>query len=120
MKLYHPLLRAAAWLAGSVATLAHGAEPQAAPNPLDPGAAVPATRYVAALPYRPAAAPATPPDQNWKAQNRTVAGYDSTALTMDRKAPASAGSGAVDGGHAGHQATPPAAAHTHHKHGGGE
>jgi hypothetical protein len=123
MTFHYPLLRAAIWLAASVAALAHGAEPQAAPNPLDAGAAVPATRYAAALPYRPAPAPATPADQNWKAQNRTVAGYDSMALTMERgNAPALADSSAADGGHAhaSHHAAPAAPAHMRHSHGGGQ
>jgi hypothetical protein len=116
MKFHHPLLRAATWFAAGAAAIAHGAEPQAAPNPIDPGAAVPATRYAAALPYRPAPVPATPADQNWKALNRTVAGYDSMALTMDRE-------GDNGQAHASHQsmpAAPAAPARMPHSHGGGQ
>jgi hypothetical protein len=101
-----PTLRAALWLACAAAVTAHAAPPQAgasapasaalalpAPALALPAAAalalpaaatlaVPATRYRPVLPYRPAPAPATSPDQNWKALNDTVGSYNSMSLTM--------------------------------------
>jgi hypothetical protein len=103
------LARACACLLLAMAgTHAHAAQIQAAAA--DPQAAVPATRYQSALGKQPDAAPTSTPDQNWVADNETVAATNSMSLTM--KPMASHG-----GGHAGHgdtqaQAADPHAGHT--------
>lgn len=90
MKALPSLVRAAILLAPAVAATA-GELPAAA----NPGAAVPATRYQGALPYRAAPAPAASPDQAWRAANRTVGAYDSMMLTMEMPEPAPAPSAAA-------------------------
>jgi hypothetical protein len=79
----HPFFRAAAWLACCAASAAQAGNHEPVPaGPAAADAAVPATKYQPVLPYRPAPAPRTSPDQNWKELNRTVAGYNSMSLTM--------------------------------------
>jgi hypothetical protein len=80
MRLTKPLSRVAFSSALAIAAAVHAGE--RAPGPADPAAAVPATRYQGALPYRPAAPGPASADRNWKALNQTVAGYDSMRLTM--------------------------------------
>jgi 4-amino-4-deoxy-L-arabinose transferase-like glycosyltransferase len=58
---------------------------QAAANAADPRASVPAATYRPLITYRPEAAPETPPDSNWAANNATVAAYDAMALTRKMK-----------------------------------
>lgn len=101
----HPFFRAAAWLACCAASTAHAGQPAPAPaGPAAAEAAVPATIYRPLLPYRPAPAARTSPDQNWKELNRTVAGYSSMSLTMGEMADA------TPQAEAGAEATPPASA----------
>lgn len=103
MKALPSLVRAAILLAPAVAATA-GELPAAA----NAGAAVPATRYESAVPYRPAPAPAASPDQNWEAANRTVGAYNSMMLTMEMPGPAPAPEPAA--------ATPRTAQPMHHHH----
>lgn len=93
----HTLLRAGSLVLGACAP-ALAALAQA--NPANPDAAVPATRYQPSASYRAPAAPATTPDQNWKALNQTVGSINSMSLTM----------GGMDG-------DTPAAGHAQHQHG---
>jgi hypothetical protein len=85
MTSFHQLCRAAACLALAMAAQAHaaGQERQAA-DPADPNAAIPATQYRPALPYRPAQQTRLTPDQNWKALNQAVGATNSMSLTMGR------------------------------------
>lgn len=83
MTSFTQLCRVAAGLAVAMAVQAHAAEPAPkAADPADPNAAVPATRYKSALPYRPAPARGLTADQNWKALNQTVGAINSMSLTM--------------------------------------
>lgn len=130
MKLKQPLSLAAFWLACAYATSAAAGD--AAPvlaRAADPAAAVPPTRYQPALPYFPAPAAATSPDQHWADANRTVAAYDSMSLTMDSApatpTPAPAPTPAPEPARAPAQkASQPAAGdhsqHMHHQHGSGK
>lgn len=97
------LLRAAALLAASLATMPAVAQSQAD----DPAASVPETRYQAAHVQRAPVAATTTPDRNWQESNRTVAGQ-----------PGHAG----HDGHAGHakpaaKEAPKDDHHEHHGHG---
>jgi hypothetical protein len=89
MTSFTQLCRAAACLAVAMAVQARAAEQERRPaDPADPNAAVPASRYKPALPYRPAAPPARAPDQNWKALNQAVGAINSMSLTMGSDEPA--------------------------------
>jgi hypothetical protein len=77
------ICRVAAGLALALAVQARAAEPaRPVADPADPNAAVPATRYQFALPYRPAKQPARTADQEWKARNHAVGAINSMSLTM--------------------------------------
>ena len=97
--------RAAAALMLAAAWTHAPARGPAQPHPADPGAPVPATRYQSQSGYRPAPAEAASPDRNWQTLNRTVAGYDSMALTMPDEAgtTAHAAHAAHNDAHAGHK-----------------
>src|SRR4051812_33926490 len=86
MKVTYPLVRAVAWLACSAAPALSVAQTQA-PNPADPQATVPATRYRSALPYHPGSPSPATAERNWKELNRIVGAYDSMALTMGQAQP---------------------------------
>jgi hypothetical protein len=69
MTSFHRLVRAAISLAHStVAFVAHAADKT--PDPAEADAIVPATIYQSVLAYRPVAAAAWSPPQNWQALNR--------------------------------------------------
>lgn len=83
MTSFHQLCRVAACLAVAMAAQANAAEQDRRPaDPADPQAAVPASRYKPALPYRPAQQSGLTPDQNWKALNQAVGAINSMSLTM--------------------------------------
>jgi hypothetical protein len=85
MTSFHHLCRVAACLAVGMAVQAHAAgQERRSADPADPHAAIPATPYKPALPYRPAQQPGLAPDQNWKALNRAVGAINSMSLTMGR------------------------------------
>jgi hypothetical protein len=85
MTSFHHLCRVAACLALAMAAQAKAAGQERRPaDPADPNAAIPATPYKQALPYRPARQPGLTPDQNWKALNQAVGAINSMSLTMGR------------------------------------
>lgn len=56
-----------------------------APRPDQPDAAVPETRYVPPIAYRPPEALSTTPDRHWVEANRTVRSYNPMMLTMPER-----------------------------------
>lgn len=96
------------WL-GALAAVPAVGQSKGVADPADPASPVPPTHY-APMPGARIAAPTSSPADNWKALNRTVAAYDSMALTMEMPAPAgAAGAGAMV------QPAPPADSRHMHK-----
>ena len=97
--------------------LAGGAAPAFAQTPAgvaDPQAAVPATTYQPAIRPDAAPAPATSPDQAWRAANATVGGRNAMSLTMPGMGGAHDMSGHDMSGHDMHGAAPAASGHAQH------
>jgi hypothetical protein len=79
MKRHHLTCALACLLAGAAT---HAAAQTASGSVADPQAPAPATRAQPAIDYHSEAAPATRPDEAWRAANATVGGRNPMRLTM--------------------------------------
>ena len=79
MKRHHLTCALACLLAGAAT---HAAAQTASGGVADPQAPAPATRAQPAIDYHSEAAPATRPDEAWRAANTTVGGRNPMRLTM--------------------------------------